>query len=200
MSLSETVRKLLAEADWLKIRNRALVHARWIEFANRWILPNNIAEDTVHDAIRKVLDGTRRWDPNRVPDLDYFVVSVVRSDYDNLFRKLRNQPQRSVIEEDELVERFLPTPEEALELKHMVQGALYQLRTEYSELYDAFLEFERLGLFDGRTAKLVASDLGMSQSDLSKKRSKMVAVVKQYLEAFGSGRTPYTKQAKRRKK
>ena len=190
MSIPKSVQRLLAKADWVQVRNRALVHARWIEFANRWTLPNAVAEDMVHNAIRKVLDGTRRWDPKRVPDLDYFVVSVVRSDYDNLFRQLRNQPQRVVIEGDELADQFIPTPEEALELKRMVEGALYELRTMHPRLYEAFLEFERLGLFDGRTAKLVASDLGISQGELSKRRSKMVAVVKKYLDAFGSGRTP----------
>jgi len=189
MSIPKSVRRLLAEADWPQVRNRALVHARWIEFANRWTLPNIVAEDMVHDAIRKILDGTRRWDPKRVPDLDYFVVSVVRSDYDNLFRQLRNQPQRVVIEGDELVEQFIPTPEEALELKRMVEGALYELRTQHPKLYKAFIEFEEQGLFDGRTAKLVASDLGISQGELSKKRSRMITVVKKYLEVFGSGRT-----------
>lgn len=174
-------RNALAEADWVQIRNRALVHARWLEYANRWTLPKSVAEDVVHDAIRKVLEGTRRWDPNRVPNLDYFVVSVVRRDYDNIVRRLANQPQNEVIPSEELPDLSEPMAEDAIDLKRMVEGALYELRTQKPDLYEAFVEFERLGLFDGRSAKLVASDLGISRGELSKRRSEMVDLTKDYL-------------------
>lgn len=49
------------------------------------------AQDLVLDSIKKVLDGTRAWDPQSQPDLFLYLKSVIDSEVNHLVEKWENQ-------------------------------------------------------------------------------------------------------------
>lgn len=75
---------------------RVLARSILIVRRKRWsrdgtIPEGNEAQDLLHEAIRRVLDGRRHWDPERVPDLEVFLEGVIRSLASDLARGLANR-------------------------------------------------------------------------------------------------------------
>ncbi|NKB82036.1 MAG: hypothetical protein GKS05_09145 [Nitrospirales bacterium] len=72
----------LNSADWEKIYPALLLYARFKARSLYWRSGNTLdlakgmnAEDVVNEAIRKVYEGERVWDPIKVPDLLEFLKS-----------------------------------------------------------------------------------------------------------------------------
>lgn len=66
------------------------------------------AEDLVHDAIRRVLDGRRHWEPDKVPDLELYLCGIVRSIAGDLARSPANR--MDVLEETTKGDKFETLP------------------------------------------------------------------------------------------
>jgi hypothetical protein len=110
----------------------------------------NSAEDVALNAIEKVWDGTRDWDPDRYPDLLVHLKWIVRSDIEHLYSSLEHKTTGRIpvlIKEDgteielgetgreyphSFTEKVL-TPEEKLISEHNKKSEQALL----AELYDA---------------------------------------------------------------
>lgn len=93
-------RSRLREADWADIGIRLTAYAVWKARNYRWrtgeaavLAAGNTPEDVARDAIVKVLDGTRAWDPARGP-LFPFLQRVV----DSLMSHLAASSDNAVLE------------------------------------------------------------------------------------------------------
>jgi DNA-directed RNA polymerase specialized sigma24 family protein len=76
--MQPATRKQLREADWEDIGVRLTAYAMWKARNYRWrtgqvwaLAAGNTPEDVAREAIMKVLDGSRAWEPARGPLLPY---------------------------------------------------------------------------------------------------------------------------------
>ncbi len=90
--------QLLEEADWEDIGYRLIWFSIKLAKKYQWQSgnPSDLAggkkpEDIAYDAIRKVLDGTRDWNPDKYPNLLIHLQYIVRSDMGHLFQSYTNQ-------------------------------------------------------------------------------------------------------------
>lgn len=78
--MGSDVAKRLNEADWDSLVPRLLGHAIANIYDPFRLLPGGLsAEDIVHEAVAKVLNGERKWDPVRQPDLEAHLKSIIDS-------------------------------------------------------------------------------------------------------------------------
>lgn len=90
----DRVLKLLEAADWRYIILRLTRHAIWRFRRYSWKsgIPKGCSpEDIANNAIMKVFDGTRNWDPDKYPDLLKHLIWIVNSDIEHLFSSLEHQ-------------------------------------------------------------------------------------------------------------
>jgi len=97
--LEEKPSKLLAEADWASIGIQLVAHAVFRARGLAWRTADHAEladglqpEDLAQEAIRKVLQGKRRWDPERGPLLP-FLKGVVDSEVSHLAESKDNELQ-----------------------------------------------------------------------------------------------------------
>ena len=90
--MDDRVYELLEQADWPKLTKKLMGYAvrkirslGWLYGRNINSLPKSMSvEDIVYEAIVKVWEGERKWEPDRVPDLWFFLQEVVRSSINHL--------------------------------------------------------------------------------------------------------------------
>jgi len=159
---NDRVLELLEAADWDDIIIRVTYYAafRFKRYGWRSNLPKgNSPADIALNAIGKVWDGTREWDPNKHPDLLKHLKWIVKSDIEHLHSSLEHIKTGRcpvVIKEDgtrvelsetacehphSIKERVL-TPEEELIVKQEQENDQKLL----NELYDAVKGDEDLEL------------------------------------------------------
>jgi DNA-directed RNA polymerase specialized sigma24 family protein len=77
-------------AEFARVHKRVLAYAVVIVRRKRWThdgtgLPEGKeAVDLVHEAVELVLNGTRKWNPAKIPDLDVYLYGVMRSQASHL--------------------------------------------------------------------------------------------------------------------
>ncbi len=84
--MDQKIKEHIQAADWSEITRKLAAYARYFFKIrdNQAILPmGSSVESAVHEAIRKFLDGTRRWNPENV-DLLGFLKGVVKSEISHL--------------------------------------------------------------------------------------------------------------------
>jgi hypothetical protein len=158
----DRVLELLEAAKWRDIIIR-LTYFAVIQFRRYGWRPGlpkgNSPEDIALNAIEKVWDGTRDWDPDKYPDLLVHLKWIVRSDIEHLFSSLEHKTtgRMPVLIKDDGTEVELG--ETAREHPHSISGkvltpeeeliAAYNRRSEQAllaELYDAVKGDEDLEL------------------------------------------------------
>ena len=90
---SDRVLELLEAADWNDIIVRLTYYAtlRFKRYGWKSNLPKgNSPADAALNAIEKVWDGTREWDPDKYPDLLKHLKWIVKSDIEHLSSSLEH--------------------------------------------------------------------------------------------------------------
>jgi DNA-directed RNA polymerase specialized sigma24 family protein len=141
------------------------------------------AHDIVAEAILKIYQGKRKWDPEKVPDLFYFICSVIKSDVNHLAMSWEN---RHVLSESSLLrdaDQDKPTVIERQEDTSQ-NGPREILDEELSEkkFWD-FYEFLRdepdlqkilEAVFDGITKRSeLARTLGIPETEIDNRRKRL---------------------------
>lgn len=100
--VDQEARRKLEKANWKKIipeltkyafykvKGRRIAHGIPLEGTD----VNDIAEDLVMDAIKKIINGDVIWDPNAKPDLLIYLKSVVKSGLSHLYDDKENKITR----------------------------------------------------------------------------------------------------------
>lgn len=84
--MDQKIKEHIQAADWSEITRKLAAYARYFFKIrdNQAVLPmGSSVESAVHEAIRKLLDGTRIWNPENV-DLLGFLKGVVKSEISHL--------------------------------------------------------------------------------------------------------------------
>lgn len=96
---------LLEAADWKDIVLRLAHYARWRARRYAWrsgasdLLPGGkTPEDVACEAIEKVWQGTRHWDPDKYPNLLTHLKWIVKSDIEHLFSSMEHQSTQRMTE------------------------------------------------------------------------------------------------------
>ncbi len=99
----DKVLDLLEAADWEEIILRLTRYAMWRSRRYTWqsgdssILPGGkTPEDIACDAIHKVWQGTRTWDPEKYPNLLTHLMWIVNSDLEHLYSSMEHKIVRRV--------------------------------------------------------------------------------------------------------
>ena len=117
----DRVLELLEAADWNDIILKLTHNAIWQAHKYTWKSgsPNQLPggktpEDIAIDAIEKVWNGTRDWNPDKYPDLLVHLKWIVKSDIEHLFSSMEHQKsgRMPALKGDEETEAS--TPEEEL--------------------------------------------------------------------------------------
>jgi hypothetical protein len=94
----DRILELLEAADWddiiLKLTRYAIWRARrytWRSGDPSRLPEGKTPEDIAIDAIEKVWNGTRDWDPDKYPDLLVHLKWIVKSDTEHLFSSMEHQ-------------------------------------------------------------------------------------------------------------
>jgi len=94
----DRVLELLEAADWndiiLKLTHYAIWQARRYTWKSRdpsRLPEGKTPEDVAFDAIEKVWNGTRDWDPDKYPDLLVHLKWIVKSDIEHLFSSMEHR-------------------------------------------------------------------------------------------------------------
>ena len=120
--MDQKIRGHVEKADWreitLKLASYASYRARYVFRIkdNAAVLPMGFSVDSlVQEAIRKLLDGTRKWDPDKV-DLLGFLRGAVKSEIGHLMELQDNQltDRSCAIEDFEGLKNEDFNPEQAL--------------------------------------------------------------------------------------
>jgi hypothetical protein len=115
--LDQRIKEHIEAADWPEITRKLAAYARYFFKIrdNQAVLPmGSSVESAVHEAIRKLLDGTRRWNPENV-DLLGFLKGVVKSEISHLLSLKEASLTTSV--DPENIEKYQsesPNPEQAV--------------------------------------------------------------------------------------
>jgi DNA-directed RNA polymerase specialized sigma24 family protein len=155
--LGSDIFKQLREADWATIGVQLTAHSAFRAENLAWRTGNSVdlakglnPKDIAAEAIRKVIDGIRKWDPERGALLP-FLKGVVDSEISHLAESSDNQLQSRVLaddEEDEMWDRseFQAPSNDPQGLLHQQQSTPEQVLLEkeaevrISALFDAMTE------------------------------------------------------------
>lgn len=180
--MDETIFEHLQKADWddiaVRLTDYAVKKARRYRWRTGTAIGGESAEDLAFEAIKRVLDGDRKWDPQGKPDIFQYLTGVV----DSLLSHLSKSPARILVqsfpesEDGEILEELLkkadpesdtakhlarrdPTPEDLLLEKE-------QERLEQAVYREIVQSFEGNG--DLETIFLCIMDGVCKSSDISK--------------------------------
>ena len=105
---------LLEEKDWknivIKLTHYALWRARrypWKTGCSNHLPGGMTPADIACGAIEKVLSGTRKWDPDKYPDLLKHLQWIVDSDMEHLFSSIMHQKNIRIPQSDDEPTRHL---------------------------------------------------------------------------------------------
>jgi len=146
---TDTTFYALENQDWELISSKLLKYTKAKINQIHWYTghgeaPKGIqAEDIVQEAIYKVLNGERRWNPQQYPDLLTFLKSIIRSEISHLLKSWDHQHVISTekIEMKMDKENLAETPEEILinaERKkhlHQYKEKLFELAKDDEEVF-----------------------------------------------------------------
>jgi DNA-directed RNA polymerase specialized sigma24 family protein len=194
--LGSAIFKQLQEADWAAIAVQLTAHAAFRAENLAWRTGNSLdlakglnPKDLAAEAIRKVIDGIRKWDPERGALLP-FLKGVVDSEISHLAESSDNQLQARVLaddEEDEMWDRseFQAPSNDPHGLLHQRQSTPEQVLLEneadvrISALFDAVAGQEDLvGVVDaimevGPRPADIAEHLGLPVSEINNRLKRL---------------------------
>lgn len=119
---NQRIKEHIEKADWreitLRLASYALKRARYVFRIkdDTAVLPMGFSvKSVVQEAIRKLLDGTRKWDPDKV-DLFGFLMGAVKSEIGHLLELQDNQltDRRCTLEDLDALKGEGPNPEQTL--------------------------------------------------------------------------------------
>lgn len=126
--MDDTTFEHLQKADWESIGLRLTHYAARKAYRYRWnsriAIGGQSSEDLAFEAITKVLDGDRKWDPQEDPDLFKYLTCVV----DSLISHLSDSPERTRVqgfpqnENGEIVEERLKMADPESETARHLRG------------------------------------------------------------------------------
>jgi len=93
----DEIRRILDRQDWTDLLPRLLKFSLYLIRVRRGavaaghVSAGKMAEDYVMDAVMKVYQGRRRWDPGTCPDLLQFLIGVLRSTIGHEARKMEHR-------------------------------------------------------------------------------------------------------------
>ncbi len=210
---NDTVLKLLEAADWNDIIFRLTHYAFWRASRYTWrpgksdqLLGGKTPEDIACEAMKKVWNGTRDWDPDKYPDLLKHLMWIVDSDMEHLYssmehKKTGNLPKFrpdddspadfSEIPSDPSspVHAYSPTPEEDLvnreekALEEKLKKKLYDLVMGDEDLEMLLLCFEE-GI---DKPEIIAAETGWDVSKVYNLKRKLLRKAKKINRIFLQG-------------
>ena len=102
------VLKALEETDWHDVTRRLLRYAASLTgtaVASTRVMVTDCSttEDLVYDAIKKFLDGVRRWEPTR-SSLLHFLKGIIRSNLHHQWGRMKQHPSIAHLDADDMQE------------------------------------------------------------------------------------------------
>ena len=196
--MDETIFEHLQKADWgdigVRLTDYAVKKARRYRWRTETAIGGESAEDLAFEAIEKVLDGDRKWDPQETPDLFHYLTGVVDSLLSHLFKSPARMRVQSFPESEdgEIFEELLkmadpesdtakhlarrdPTPEDLLlekEQEQLEKAVFQQILKSFEG--DANLETIFLCIMDGVCKPSdISKATGMDIEDVYQLRRKL---------------------------
>lgn len=195
----DTVLDRLEAADWKDISLRLAHFAVWRASLYKWnsgdtgLLPRGkTPEDVACEAIEKVWNGTRNWDPEIYPDLLKHLMKIVESDISHLFKSADHRkraraalsrktpegeedpdPDQSFLENAAI---DLSTPEALLvsdeeeQLRERIRNDFYSLVEGDDDLESVLLCFEE-GIFK---PEAIAVETGLDKKKVYNLKKKLL--------------------------
>lgn len=216
MLKDDDVLKLLESADWNYIVIQLTRYASWQATRYRWkagghgqLLGGMTPQDIAKNAITKVLDRTRSWDPEKYPDLLVHLQWIVDSDLNHLFNSREHLTTNRIIESEDEESKELTynnlihsssslndamhckTPEEHLIIQEANEQANERKEKAQKELYalvrgDEDLEFLLSCFEDGiDKPELIAREMGWDVTkvyNLKRKLLRKASAIKKIME------------------
>jgi len=183
---SVRIRRILDRQDWQDLLPRLLKFSLYLIRVRRGavaaghVSAGKMAEDYVMDAVMKVYQGRRRWDPGTCPDLLQFLMGVLRS---SIGHEARKSEHRSLVFWDHLEEAsgsvVMQVPDSPEEQETMMSGFLNFLGQETD-----LIVFARCAA-DGLKPREIARRMNYSAGEIYNIRK----VVKRRLAEFLSKRS-----------
>ena len=112
----------LGEDNWKLITKKLVAYTRW-KVLGRYLPQGKTPEDIAQEAVIKVWEGKRRWDPQKYPDIYEFLKTVVNSEISHLFES-KNPKYLEDIRENGEIRDLMPNPEEAFLLQEEYEKAI----------------------------------------------------------------------------
>jgi RNA polymerase sigma factor (sigma-70 family) len=158
---------------WLVVADRYLKSYNNDKFERHWT-----AEDIVNEVITKTLENKRKWIPEKVPDLDKFIFTTIRSVVDDkVGDRNRVLPQKEKVQarrgdfENDLIEINNKTDKDYI-LHDIERIEIFEKC--YNELLEdddcaiVFLEWK-----EGKTSKDIAVSLGISVEEVERIKKRI---------------------------
>ena len=171
-------RSELLNADWRDIGIRLTAYASWKARNLQWrsgrtdsLAAGKTAEDLAADAILKVIEGTRVWDPGRVPLLT-FLQRVVDSLVSHLSESADNRLQTSWRSNPPDLDAQ-PNPNH--DSGHDAEGKIDHLRAAlHAQRQDDLIEvLDAIRLHCDPTPQAVAAHLGTTVTDINNRLKRL---------------------------
>jgi len=205
--------ELLEAADWkdiiLKLTHYALWQVRkytWRTQANDQLPGGKTPEDIACEAIEKVWNGTRDWDPDRYPNLLKHLTWIVKSDIGHLYSSLehrktinlarQNQDDNSGIDLNRIpadshsqIHGHIYTPEEKIDMKekkkkyNKLKSKLYDIVKGDEDLEMLLICFEE-GIYK---SKKISKETGWEISKVYNIKRKLQRRALKLKEIFHGG-------------
>jgi hypothetical protein len=108
MGKKDEILKRLEAADWNDIIIKLTHYSHWRAFRYKWRIGNPgqlpagmTPKDMALNAISKVWDGRRAWDPDKYPDLLAHLKWIVKSDMNHLFTSMGHMTGERINESED---------------------------------------------------------------------------------------------------
>lgn len=171
-AISRSTLRQLRRADWDRLWLKGLIWAR--REARRYGWLPRMERDIVQTAIEKTFSGEREWKPGTC-DLPHHLRMTIRSLYNSEAKKLRTR--RAHAEEQRVRPCDSAGAARAQERLDDLRDVLRQVREVDGDLAEFFLQASRLMLEGCDTEGEVATVMGLSASQFSKRKSRIAAIV-----------------------
>jgi RNA polymerase sigma factor (sigma-70 family) len=179
--MDEKIEQLLNKHDWpkfiLALTAYTISVCRWKHYR----LPPGIeAEDIVMQAIEKVYEGKRKWDPERDPDLLKYLKSVVRSLINNeLGLAASGTLSLDSISADDPAPQY--DPDDELYYKQVNQEIAAQMRG------DPVCALIFKGFKDGMTLKEISDEFMVDIEEIRKGRRRLLTIAVRVTKQLSKG-------------
>ena len=156
--------------NWNDLVPRLLLYAqgqilRYPPFTDR----SNLAHDLVQSAIRKTIDGTRRWNKSLYPTLFYFLCSVIRSELNHTSQAgVQDEKMQKEMEYTALLSAH--SPESLLSCEDYLRKFLRDLHSKDPKL----AELAFLTVYEGLTGtQELANAMGVSPEQVNNFKKRL---------------------------